>query len=239
MNSPQKISPGREEGRIAYYLDLFSRETLEAFNNSGRYITGFRRSQESLAEKIRPGDRFLCYITRLSRFCGILEATAGYFVDERPLFYPADDPFVVRFHTRPLIWLPKERAVPIQEDALWRNLSFTRKYSKSGTAWTGKLRNSLNRLPDEDGIHVENILRGQLQTGKVYNIDDARYRKFISHKIIHPGPVVRVTIPQKDEQPIKSPRESHEIQRLIATMGARMGFSIWIPRRDRAAVLRG
>ena len=51
--------------RMRYYLDLFSPETYEAFSQSDRTVSGFRLRQRRQADRIRPGDRFLCYMTKL------------------------------------------------------------------------------------------------------------------------------------------------------------------------------
>jgi hypothetical protein len=57
---------------MAYFLDLFSPETYRAFGLSDRTVSGFRVSQKNIAGKIGPGDKFICYMTRLSRWVGIL-----------------------------------------------------------------------------------------------------------------------------------------------------------------------
>jgi hypothetical protein len=45
---------------VAYFIDLFSPETYEAFAQSPRDISGFRRRQFNVTEKIKPGDVFVC-----------------------------------------------------------------------------------------------------------------------------------------------------------------------------------
>ena len=77
----------------------------------------------------------LCYVTRLSRWVGLPDVVDG------P--YEESDPFTVRFHVRPAIWLPIERTVPIYEPHLWDRLSFTCGQSKVTSVWTGKVRGSL------------------------------------------------------------------------------------------------
>jgi hypothetical protein len=57
---------------MAYYLDLFSPETYEAFSWSDQTVSGFRPRQRNLAGRMRPGDTFVCYMTRLSRWIGLL-----------------------------------------------------------------------------------------------------------------------------------------------------------------------
>ena len=95
---------------MAYFLDLFSPETYEAFTRSPRNISGFRSRQRGMAGRVQPGDKLVCYLTKLSRWIGILDVVSGPFEDDSPIFYPESDPFTVRFAVRPEIWLPVERA---------------------------------------------------------------------------------------------------------------------------------
>jgi predicted RNA-binding protein len=53
---------------MAYYLDLYSPDTYETFSATDRTITGFRKRQINIAKKIVPGDKFICYLTKLSRW---------------------------------------------------------------------------------------------------------------------------------------------------------------------------
>ena len=142
---------------MAYYIDLFSPETYEAFTQSDQSITGFSPRQKNAASRIRPGDKLVCYVTKVSRWAGILEVTSEYFEDSTPVFYPEDDPFVIRFRVKPQVWLPMGKAVPIHEDSVWKALAFTQDYEKSSSHWTGKVRNSLNPLSEKDGRFLEGI----------------------------------------------------------------------------------
>jgi hypothetical protein len=67
---------------VAYYLNLFSPETYEAFSKSDRAVSGFRERQQSAADKIKLSDRLLCYMTRLSRWIGLLEVESGFYKDD-------------------------------------------------------------------------------------------------------------------------------------------------------------
>jgi predicted RNA-binding protein len=227
---------------VAYYLDLFSPETYEAFTKSAQDISGFRKRQENAAKLIHPGDRLLCYVTKLSRWFGILVVDSDYFIDDKPRFYLEDDPFIVRFKVKPLIWLPLEKAIPIHEDVFWNNLSFTKKWDKIHSYWTGKLRSSLTRLDEKDGKLIETILQKQLKDNKVYEIDETTYRKYVTQRIRRLDKTVSVSVPQEEEitepQDTTLIRESYKIQALLAKIGSDMGFTIWIPKRDRLSVLK-
>lgn len=228
---------------MRYYVDLFSPETYEAFSRSDRTITGFRLRQENIAQRVKPGDKFVCYMTRLSRWIGLLEVLGGPFIDHTPVFYPEDDPFVVRFRVRELVWLPVEKAIPIHEANVWDRLSFTRGQSRTSATWTGKLRSSLVQLDDADGNFLEALLRAQLKGDVTYAVDPDTYRKLITHRVHRADKDVSVTVPEEVESEREGReerpefRESTQIQALLAEIGARMGMQIWIPRSDRARVL--
>lgn len=227
---------------MKYWLNLFSPETYEVFSNSDRFASGFRIRQRNQAEKVSPGDRFICYMTKLSRWIGVLEVQEGPFIDDTPIFYEEDDPFVVRFKVRPIVWLPKAQCVPIHENHVWNRLSFTQGQDKHSSTWTGKIRNSLNELSAADGRFLEEILRSQLTNGTEYKVDEVQYKRFVSHRIRRLDRVVSVTVPEDsadDDHPIQATedvRESIQVQARLARIGEQMGHTIWVPRADRGRV---
>jgi hypothetical protein len=198
-----------------------------------------------MAERIKPGDTFVCYLTRLSRWFGLLEVVEGPFIDNKPIFVSEDDPFVVRFRVRQKVWLDIDKALPIHDDTIWNGLSFTRKLEKGSIGWTGKVRGSLVRLDDSDGDFLAKQLVSQSATLKLYPLDEIETKKLTTHTVNRPDKVVTVSVPD-DSGPVEEvppveeaeTRESIRIQSLIAQIGARMGMAIWIPRADRAGVLR-
>lgn len=230
---------------MAYYIDLFSPETYDAFTRSSRDISGFRLRHKGMAERIKPGDTFVCYLTRLSRWFGLLEVVEGPFIDNKPIFVSEDDPFVVRFRVRQKVWLDIDKALPIHDDTIWNGLSFTRKLEKGSIGWTGKVRGSLVRLDDSDGDFLAKQLVSQSAALKLYPLDEIETKKLTTHTVNRPDKVVTVSVPD-DSGPVEEvppveeaeTRESIRIQSLIAQIGARMGMAIWIPRADRAGVLR-
>ncbi len=143
-----------------YFLDLFSPETYEAFGRSDRSVSGFRPRHKNAADRVRIGDKLVCYMTRLSRWFGVLEVVEGPFHDNTPIFFPEADPFVVRFRVRPIGWLAVEKAVPIYEDAVWNQLSFTKGQTRGTPTWAGRVRTSLVQLSAADGKLLESLLPG-------------------------------------------------------------------------------
>lgn len=229
---------------MTYYTDLFSPETYEAFSRSTQDVSGFRHHQEAWAKKIQVGDKLVCYMTRLGRWVGVLEVLTPYFIDDSPLFYPENDPFVVRFKVRPVVWLEKDKTVPIRESSVWDTLSFTKGARPDTSTWTGKLRISLNHLNDADGAFLERLLVGQMSGGDRYPVDEEKFKRLVSKPIRRHDKVVTVTVPEdegEEEEGQTSPqptiRESHQMQGLLAAVGETMGCRVWLPKQDRTAVL--
>jgi hypothetical protein len=230
---------------MAYFIDLFSPETYEAFKASSRDISGFRLRQKSTADRIQVGDIFVCYMTRLSRWFGLLEVVDGPFIDNAPIFVLEDDPFVVRFHVRPVVLLSPTESIPIHDAEIWNGLSFTKDLELGSLAWTGKVRSSLAQLSDQDGQFLEVKLKSQAGEGKTYPLSEDDVRKLATHTVNRSDKVIAVSVPEDSgtteeaDAPIEAEaRESIRIQALIANIGISMGLSIWVPRNDRAAVLK-
>ncbi|MCC8123619.1 MAG: hypothetical protein LIO58_08765, partial [Oscillospiraceae bacterium] len=93
---------------MAYYIDLFSPDTYQAFGNSNRTVSGFRERHKGIASYVKPGDKLICYMTKLSRWVGVLEVIKPYFIDDTPVFMESNDPFIIRFGVKSLIWLRPE-----------------------------------------------------------------------------------------------------------------------------------
>ncbi|MBI5928493.1 MAG: EVE domain-containing protein [Chloroflexi bacterium] len=225
---------------MQYFLDLFSPETYEAFSNSSRDISGFRARQKNLASRVQIGDHLICYMTKLSRWVGILEVTSEWFEEDIPIFYTDNDPFTIRFQVKPLAWLDKEYAIPIRNDDIWNSLSFTKGHDKNSSYWTGKLRSSLNFLDTKDAKILEKAIFSQGDNGHPFPIDD--YEKLVTHRVRRADKTVIVSIPQDttDDNHYAAKeeiRESIKIQALLSQIGAKMGMKIWIPRNDKQAVL--
>jgi len=155
---------------MRYFTDLYTVETYEAFLKSERLISGFRKTQKAMAERVQPGDRLIGYIMGLSRWACILEINSGPFEDDTPLFLPPPDPYVVRFRVSAILALPIEQTVPIKSPEVFGKLSFTRGKGENDY-WIGPLRKGLQRIDPEDGAFLESILRRQAEHPSEYPID--------------------------------------------------------------------
>lgn len=230
---------------MTYFVNLFSPETYEAFLKSDRTVSGFRGRQHAAAEKVQTGDKLVCYLTKLSRWVGVLEVVEGPYEDRTPIFYPDEDPFVVRFRVKPLHVLDVVNAIPIHEEEVWSQLSFTRDHDPKTSTWTGKLRASLAPLDRADGELIERLIERQASGDHVYPFNEDEYAKLLTLRIRRSDRDVFVSVPRDgdsgDGGSAADPdiRESHRVQGAIAEIGARMGMSIWVPAADRRSALKG
>jgi hypothetical protein len=119
-----------------YWLDLFTYETWTEFLNAGASVSGFRDKRWKTVQRIKPGDIFLCYLTGIGRWIGLLEITGPAFKDKTKIW--SRDDFPSRIPVL-LAKLDPLTAVPVidmkQQLSVFQNL-------KSAHAWTGHFRGS-------------------------------------------------------------------------------------------------
>lgn len=69
---------------MSYFMDLFAPETHATFSALDRTVSGFRARHRKAAARTKPGDLLVCYLTRLSRWVGLLEIAGPPFEDATP-----------------------------------------------------------------------------------------------------------------------------------------------------------
>lgn len=234
----------KEIEKMRYYIDLFSPETARAFEHSKRDVSGYRISRNAYVQnqKIGPGDRFICYVTRIQRFIGVLEVVSEPYVGNTPIFNSENDPFILRFKVKPIVWLALEKAIPIREDKIWNHLSFTRGLPKGSTKWNYMVFSSPRSWPKEDCIFIENMLLEQTEEMRDYPFSEEDQNKLKIQKIRISGTKeVAVSVPEDDNTELKEgskeERESISVQAKLAEIGDKLGLKIWIPMGDRKKVL--
>lgn len=131
---------------MAYLLNVFTPETWQAFCETGARVTGFREQRRRLANaRVNKGDIFLCYLTRLSRWCGVLRVESAPYYGNSPIH---DDlaSFPIHVKVKPAVVLNPEIAVPIKDDEVWNALTITNRYKSGSSNWTGVFRSSLYKI---------------------------------------------------------------------------------------------
>jgi predicted RNA-binding protein len=216
-----------------YWLDLFTGVTWKEFVDAGASVTGFRESRWKTLQKTAIGDYFLCYVTGISRFIGILEITSEPFFDRDNSIWK-DEEFPCRVNVRPIVTLTPETAVPVFElrDSLsvFQNL-------KNPNAWTGHFRSSPSKWKSSDGEAVVQAVHDAHENPVARPVDERKlnYRpKAIRSKS---GTVTIPDSEQTAERPTSGVSETAthtEIQWRLLKLGSDMGFDVWVARNDKS-----
>jgi hypothetical protein len=130
----------------ANYLGLFTVESWREFRRHGGSVMGFTEKKRLAASRLNPGDRVLCYLSKVSAFVGVMEVTGPSYYDTTEIW--SDGLFPVRLPVRILHELPLMQAVPIR--SLMGRLSFL----KPGPGWTIHVRSSPRMWLERDALEV-------------------------------------------------------------------------------------
>lgn len=159
---PQKLNKDNE---TQYWLGLFTGTSWNQYLAAENPQIGFNAKQIKQAQKIKPGDRIIAYLTKVGSFVGILEATSYAIVSNEEKW--SEGLFPVRVNTNPLMKVTIPLSIPIR--SLLNELSFAKDGQlKSQHAWTVHVRSSPRRWKTEDGILIENKLKEQIRNPSLF-----------------------------------------------------------------------
>ena len=132
-----------------HWLDLFTVETWKEFRDHGSDVSGFRESRWATVQKFKSGDYLLCYVTRVSRWVGLLEVIGEPFFDEEPIW--SSQVYPSRVRVRAAVALAPEQGVPVlgmrEELTVFQGLD-------NPNRWRGPFRGSPRKWKPADGEAV-------------------------------------------------------------------------------------
>ena len=200
---------------MAYYNTLFTPETWHAFCTRGPTVAGFKESfRRKAEEKIEPGDIFLCYLTRLSRWFAALRVEGKAYSDDSTWFsYPEE--YRVRFEVSPIAVLEPELAIPALHEDL-NDMSILHEIDGKAPAITWIRRRSLNDLPEADGqLLLDMIRRQDTNTRKTYPLSRTEQNVIDAARALRaPGP--NGDVEDVVDEPDDLLPESYTIEDIIA-----------------------
>ena len=228
-----------------YWIDLFTGRTWEEFRFHGSKTTGFRQKMKNFKNRVQPGDIFLCYLTGVMRWVGVLE-NKGVSEDKSRIW--SEDDFPVRFKVNPIIELDPEHGIPM--DDLEGKVDFFQGGNDRGK-FKGFVRMSPNLFKKkEDGDFIFNLLKKAKENPVHRDLDPKKMQKRPSYLVKKKGkPFKTVLIPgdllqephrTREEQPDAKKETLHtRIQYELLELGATMGLDVWVARNDRARMYNG
>jgi hypothetical protein len=202
-------------------------------------------------QKIQPGDILLCYLTGVMRWVGALEAV-GQSDDKARIWKDAE--FPARIKVKPLVMLSPTNGIPMSE--LQGKVCFFKTEADSGK-FKGFVRGSPNIFRSkEDGELILELLREaecspvsrpvdakKLARKPFFNAERRKGKKTVSTVVSVPEPDESENFEQpelisKTEAKTASTRHT-EIQHHLMSLGAEMGFDVWVARNDRSRSWNG
>ncbi len=230
-----------------YWLDLFTGTTWEEFRKAGAKVSGFRARMRGFANKVKPRDILLCYLTGVMRWVGALEVI-GPSQDRSRIW--KDDEFPVRFEVRPLVLLDPEHGVPM--DKLEGRVDFFAGPEHKGK-FKGFVRQSPNlfRRPQDGALIFDLLARAKRDPGPPQHVDPKKLARKPLYKTKRRKGRATVTtvvsVPEREESRDQttaqvvltddvaaSARQHTEIQFHLLDLGAEMGLDVWVARNDRS-----
>jgi hypothetical protein len=240
---------------MKYWIDLFTGTTWDEFRKAGSRISGFRARMRNVANQVRPGDIFLCYLTGVMQWVGALEVLRGPIEDKTPIWTEQD--FPVRFEVRPLVQLAPEFGIAMAD--LEGKVSFFQGPSDRGK-FKGFVRKSpapfsvaadgdlilrlLQRKEHEPGDPKELDPR-KLARKPLYTVEMRRGKKKIHAEVSVPEsepdePVEAESREKQDGEVVVASTTRHtEMQYHLAKLGADMGLDVWVAKNDRSRMFNG
>lgn len=218
---------------MKYWINLFTWRTWEEFLEAGGQASGFREGRWRTIQRIQKGDLLLCYLTGVSRFFAILEATGDGYKSHEPIW--SESVFPCRVPVRVLLALEPEYAVPVT--ILRTHLSYFQN-ARSPHGWTGHFRGS----PVEEKPEDAKVIIAALEEAKhnpVYREFDRRKldRKVYETKsgaVSIPDDELDDTSTHKTDSELGDNITHDEIQWLLLNIGQELGLDLWVARNDRS-----
>ena len=229
-----------------YWMDLFTGTTWEEFQKAGASVSGFTHRMRKTVQSIQQGDILLCYLTGVMRWIGALEVL-GQSDDKSQIWKDAEFPSRVR--VKPMVLLAPENGVPM--DALKGKVRFFQNDKDRGK-FKGFVRGSPAMFrPKEDGDLILRLLQEAARSPVSRPVDAkklARKPYFKAERLKGRQQIATlVSVPDSEEAEsqdrpelvdkteTKTATTRHtEIQHDLMTIGADMGFDIWVARNDRS-----
>ena len=230
-----------------YWLDLFTGTTWQEFQKAGSKVTGFREHNRKRAQGIKRGDIFLCYLTGVKRWVGLLEVTGDQYRDDAKIW--GEEVFPIRFPVKPLVLLKPETGVPMDE--LKGRLSFFQEDTPPGR-WSGLVRGSPTKYVRADGEVIAAAVREASANPVERPVDPRKltrssnlYRLKKRNGEEEVETVVAVPTDTEDEEltgedfGVSASVTHTEIQWRLLDLGSKMGLSVWAPKGDRGKAWKG
>ncbi len=131
-----------------HWMLVSGADNFERSRKQGFKLAGMKSRHYKKAERVRPGDKVLFYLTGIQKFGGTAEATSRFFEDHTPLWASkkAGEDYPYRFKIKPDIILEPPQFLP--SDVMAQQMTYTKKWPPQH--WRLAFQGNVHVLPKED-----------------------------------------------------------------------------------------
>lgn len=133
-----------------YYMIVTNEIDYEWDIDNQFKCAGFPDRNRNSVMQMKPGDKIVYYVTKISKFMAVVEVTGDYYYSEEPIW---DDPYDLwphRIKTKPIGYFDDiENGIFIKD--IWDDLEFI----KNKTKWGSQVQGSFKKLSNHDGTVIE------------------------------------------------------------------------------------
>ena len=112
-------------------------------------LFGFKSTRRREVARMQPGDKLICYLTKIMKFGGLAAITSEYFEDHTKLFKSEKKPqedYPFRVNVKPEIVLSPDQYLDVKQIA--PRMQYPKKWPPEH--WRLAFQGNLHRIPQED-----------------------------------------------------------------------------------------
>jgi predicted RNA-binding protein len=135
----------------AHWIVVGSPENFVRTAEHGFTVQGFKSRHRKKAERMKPGDKLVYYLTGRKAFGGIVSITSSYFESHERIWESSDpnkaaEDYPFRVEIEPEIVLPVAEAIPAEPIA--RHMTYVAKWPPAN--WTLAFQGNLHEIGEDD-----------------------------------------------------------------------------------------
>ncbi len=157
-----------------YWMVVQTRENFEISRRMGFTVHGLRKKQRRRADRMRPEDKVLFYISDLRKWAVVATITSRYFEDRSSVWVPSPrgERFPFRVSLRPDIMLDEESFVDGLQ--LGPRLEYVKRWAPED--WPLAFVDTLHLIPQRDFRLIEGEMRRITRTGRKSGVNGRQRR---------------------------------------------------------------
>ncbi|HET7056422.1 MAG TPA: EVE domain-containing protein [Thermomicrobiales bacterium] len=150
----------------AYWIVVGSPENFQRTAEHGFTVQGLKSRHRKKAERMKPGDKIVYYLTGRKAFGGVASIESPYFESHEPIWQSSDpkkaaEDYPFRVRISPDLILPLDEAVPAEGIA--RQMAYVAKWPANN--WTLAFQGNVHEIGEDDYRLIREAIDGAVPVG--------------------------------------------------------------------------